>query len=88
MEASPSADARVGSGVRLAPALHGSPMTELSDHDRVRLLLQELDRVHRESERLRALIAKIQRGRPGYPEARATDTAQEVKVHEEGVTVG
>ena len=38
-------------------------MSELPDHDRVRLLIQELDRVHRESERLRALMAKIQRER-------------------------
>jgi hypothetical protein len=85
----PYANAGGGSGVRLALALDGSPMAELSDHDRVRLLLQELDRVHRESERLRALIGKLQRKSPGYRDVHDTDdTPQEVKVHEERVTVG
>jgi hypothetical protein len=45
-------------------------MSELPHHDRVRLLIQELDRVHRESERLRALMVKIQRESLEYSDPR------------------
>lgn len=45
-------------------------MSECPDHDRVRALLDELDRVQGESERIRATIARIRRRSPEFPDRR------------------
>ena len=45
-------------------------MSELPDHDRVRALLDELDKVQGESERIRAKIARIRRRSPEFPDTR------------------
>ena len=43
-------------------------MSEWPDHDRVRALLDELDKVQGESERIRAKIARIRRRSPEFPD--------------------
>ena len=45
-------------------------MSDEPDHERVRALIVELDKVQQESERIRERIARIRRRSPEFPEAR------------------